>query len=445
MSGVVVPSSRRQWRELILIAAPAALLVAGAFWLAFQFVEPAPPSRIVITTGSEQGAYFAFAKRYQESLARNGIKLEVLASKGSVENAERLSAPAGPGGQRVDLALLQGGIANSASLPGVQSYGRVFLEPLWLFHRLGGEVDHLAELAGKRVAIGPLGSGTRKLVETLLEANGITAATATLLALGSGAAAEALERGEADAAFFSLAPESPLVQKLMRDERFKLASLRQAEAYTRRFPYLTRIVLPEGAIDLVRNIPSRDIVMVAAQAALVGRADLHPALAWPLVEALGSVHRGGGMFQRIGDFPKPADPEFEMSEDALRIYQSGAPFFQRFLPFWLASFIERMIIMVVPIATILLPLVKLGPMLYEWRIRSRLLYWYGQLKALERQMAARHQAGGFGPDATGQFRATLDRIDEAVSTIPVPLHYSDRLYELRGAIDLVRQRVEARG
>ena len=443
MSGAIVPTTRRQWREMMLIGGPAALLVVAAFWLAYQFVEPAPPSHIVITTGSEQGAYFAFAQRYREKLAKNGIRLEVLPSKGSVENTERLAAATKAGEPHVDVALLQGGIANGDTLPGMVSYGRVFLEPVWVFHRLDGEVDRLSQLAGKRIAIGAVGSGTRKLVETLLEANGIGADTATLLPLGSASALEALERGEADAAFFSLAPESPLIQKLMRDERFKLASLKQAEAYTRRFPFLSRIVLPEGAIDLVRNIPAHDVVMVAAQAGLVGRADLHPALAWPLVDALKTTHSEGGMFQRIGDFPKASDPEFEMSEDALRIYQSGAPFFQRFLPFWLASFIERMIIMVVPIATILLPLVKLGPMLYEWRIRSRLLYWYAQLKELERQMAAVQQSGE--AMASRPFRAMIDRIDEAVSTIPVPLHYSDRLYELRGAIELVRQRIETRG
>lgn len=438
----ILPTSRTQLRELVLIAAPAVLLVVGAFWLAYQFVQPAPPGKLVITTGSEQGAYYAFAKRYQEELGRNGIHLDILPSKGSVENAARL-ASGNAAGKHIDLALLQGGIANDAMLPGMNSYGRVFLEPLWIIHRLPGDVETLSQLAGKRIAIGPPGSGTRKLVETLLQANGVEATTATLLPLGGTEAYEALERGDADAAFFSLAPESPLIQKMMRDERFKIASLKQAEAYTRLFPYLSRVVLPEGSIDLARNIPSRDIAMVAAQAALIGRADLHPALAWPIVNALKSVHRDGGMFQRIDDFPKPADPEFDMSEDALRIYQSGPPFFQRFLPFWLASFIERMIIMIVPIATILLPLVKLGPMLYEWRIRSRLLYWYGQLKQLEKKMASARNADGANTTAL-DFRAAIDRIDEAVSTIPVPLHYTDRLYELRGAIDLVRNRVQAR-
>lgn len=217
-------------------------------------------------------------------------------------------------------------------------------------------------------------------------------------------------------------------------------SLRRAEAYTRRFPFLTRVVLPEGAIDLARNLPSSDVTMLAAQAALVARQDLHPALAWPLVNALKSTHSAGGMFQRVAQFPQGFDPEYPMSEDAERMYASGTPFFQRFLPFWLASLIQRMIIMIVPVATILLPLFKLGPMIYEWRIRSRLLYWYAQLKTLEKRISEGVSAASGGAELT----AEIERIEEAVSTIPVPLHYSDRLYELRAAIDLVRQRIIAR-
>ncbi len=430
------PHSRLQLREILLIGGPAALLVVAAFWLAYQFVEPAPPSRIVITTGSETGAYYAFANRYRAELAKSGITLNVIPSKGSVENLARLSND----DERVDLALMQGGIADQRSAPNVMSYGRIFLEPVWIFHRLDASINQLSALKGRRIAIGPQGSGTRKLAADLLRVTGVDGTNSTLLALGGDAAAGALRKGEADAAFFTLAPESPLLSELMLDSSLKLMNLSHAEAYTRRFPYLSHVVLPEGAIDLARNLPSSDINMVAAQAALVARKDLHPALAWPLVDALKATHSAGGMFQRVGQFPQGFDPEYPMSEDAERMYASGTPFFQRLLPFWLASLIERMIVMVVPVATILLPLLKLGPMIYEWRIRSRLFYWYAQLKALEKRLGEGVTAAAGGAALT----AEIDRIDEAVSTIPVPLHYSDRLYELRAAIDLVRQRVIAR-
>ncbi len=429
------PHSKLQLKETLLIGGPAVLLVLAAFWLAYQFVHPAPPSKIVITTGSQSGAYYTFANRYREALAKNGITLDVQASKGSVENLERLNNTA----EQFDLALMQGGIANERTAPNVMSFGRIFLEPVWVFHRLDQPVDDLAAFKGKKIAVGPEGSGTRKLAVDLLHATGIDASSATLLPVGSAAAVDALEKGEADAAFFSLAPESQLIQKMLGNSALKLASLRRADAYTRRFSYLSRVVLPEGAIDLVRNLPPQDVILVAAQAALVARSDLHPGLAWPIVDALKSVHSGGGMFQRVAEFPRAFDPEFPMSDDAVRIYTNGTPFLQRFLPFWLASFIERMVIMVVPIATILIPLIKIGPMIYEWRIRSRLLYWYAQLKSLEKDMGKVVDRSHLG-----EYQHELERIDDAVSMIPVPLHYSDRLYELRAAIDLVRQRLIAK-
>lgn len=198
------PHSRLQLREILLVGAPAALLIVAAFWLAYQFVEPAPPSRIVITTGSSTGAYYAFANRYRAELARNGITLDVIPSQGSVENLVRLKDE----DERVDLALMQGGIADEKSAPHVMSYGRVFLEPVWIFHRLEASVDQLSALKGMRIAIGPEGSGTRKLAADLLRATGLDETNSQLLALGSDAAAQALDSGEADAAFFTLAPES---------------------------------------------------------------------------------------------------------------------------------------------------------------------------------------------------------------------------------------------
>jgi TRAP transporter TAXI family solute receptor len=191
------PHSRLQAREMLLVGGPAILLVAAAFWLAYQFVEPAPPDGLVITTGSTSGAYYAFANRYREELAKNRIKLDIRPSKGSVENLERLKN----GADRFDLALMQGGIANNGTAPHVMSYGRIFLEPVWIFHSLGGQIDDLAGLKGARIAIGPEGSGTRKLATDLLTATGVDGSNTTLLPLGSTAASEALEKGEADAAF----------------------------------------------------------------------------------------------------------------------------------------------------------------------------------------------------------------------------------------------------
>ncbi len=431
--------SRSQMRETLLIAGPALVVILAAFWLAFQFVEPAPPKSVTITSGSEGGGYYAFAGRYAEILERSGVTLRVLPSAGSIENLRRL------GEESADLALIQGGIASSLEsegqkLPEIVSLGRVFLEPLWVFHRLSTKPTTLAELKGRRLAIGPQGSGTRVLVEALLAPNGVDAGNSDLRPLGGRNAAEALKAGEVDVAFLALAPEAPLVRELLRAEGLELMNLRRAEAYTRLFPYLSRVTLPAGVVDLVADIPSEDVSLLAAQAAVVARADTHPAIVALMVEALRDVHGAGGIFQRVDMFPQHHDPEFEMSADAERMYKEGPTFLNRYLPFWLANFIERMMVMIVPIATILLPLVKIVPWVYETRIKSRIFYWFQELRAVEQRMESRT----LSPEEWPELREEMEEIDRAVNNIPVPWHFADRYYELKAAVDLVRQRVETR-
>lgn len=426
-------SSTHQPRELALIFIPLLLAVLFAFWFTYQFVAPAPPSHVVITTGSQTGGYYAFALRYREALKASGIDLEVRSSQGSIDNLKRLEDPK----SGVSLALLQGGISNHKKSPDLVSLGRVFLEPVWVFYKGDETLERVVQLGGKRIAIGAPGSGTRALASEILGANGIGANEATLLPLGGTTAIEALKAGEADAIFLVLSPTSELIGELLHEPGVRLMSFKQAEAYTRLFPYLAKVVLPAGVVDLAKPLPAEDVTLVAAQAALVAREDAHPAIVGLMVRAASEVHKQGGIFQHVDEFPKAYDPEYPMQEDAERLYKQGPPFLQRFLPFWLANFIERSLIMIVPIATILLPLFKVIPWLYEWRIRRRILYWYGELKALEREV---------DDETTNEKARYLDdilEIEGAVSKIPVPLHYSDKLYELRGAVDLVRHRISA--
>lgn len=421
-------------RDFWLITLAGLGVIVGGFLLAYQFVQPAPPSRIAISTGSESGAYYAFAKRYAAELAKHKITLEVRSSSGSVENAERLQKA------EVQLALMQGGIADERSLPGVVSLGRMFLEPIWVFYRGDERLDRLVDLAGKRIAIGPSGSGTRKLATALLERNGITEAKATLVPLGGQQAAEALKTGMVDAIFLVVAPEAGLVQTLLRDPAVHLMSFAQADAYTRIFPYLSKVALPQGVIDLGANVPGEEITLLAAQAALVARQDLHPALVALMAGAAQDAHSGNTILTRANEFPKTPDPEFDMSDDAVRYYKSGPSFLMRHLPFWLAIFLQRMIVMLVPIAGILLPAINIAPKLYQWRIRRRILKWYEKLKSLERRVAADR-----AHDKLPGYREEIDAIDEAVHKIPVPMQFSDQLYSLRAAVDLVRQRIYSLG
>ena len=424
--------SAGQWRDLAMIIVPTLMVLAGIFWFASRFVEPAPPKKIWITTGGPAGGYFAAGKRYAEILKHSGITLEVLNSAGSVENLKRLSDP----NVNVDVAFLQGGTSTTKESPGIVSLGRIYLEPMWVFYRSAETIDRLAGLKGKRIAVGAEGSGTRPLALALLARNAIDATNTEFLPLNGAELIAAITDGSADAAFVTSSVESPQIQTLLRTPGVKLMNFAQAEAYTRIFPYLTRIVLPKGAVDLAANLPASDVEMVAPVAALVARETLHPALVGLLVEAAKEVHGRGGMFNRIGEFPKAQDPEFEMSDDAERVYKSGPPALQRYLPFWLATFLERIKVMILPLATVILPLFKLVPAMYKWRVRRRVLYWYGELKALEYNVMA-----DLDNQKLGVHRDEMGRIERAVAGIHVPLAFSEQYYALRAAVDIVRNKL----
>ena len=247
---------------------------------------------------------------------------------------------------------------------------------------------------------------------------------------------QALEEGRVDAVFLVLAPEAPLIQQLSKKPDIELLNFSQADAYSQLYPFLSKVVLPKGVFDLVHNIPSEDIYLLAATAALVARQDLHPALVNLFVNSAVKIHQYGHIFQEPNSFPKGHDPEYSMSEEAARYYKVGPPFLQRYLPFWLASFFDRMFILLLPIATILIPVFKLAPWLYQYRIRNRILRRFDALKKLEHRIMLDKKK-----ENNKLYLDELEKIDDAVSHILVPLQYMDQYYDLRSAIDLVRQRL----
>lgn len=417
------------FRDLASVAVPLVLIVGVAFWVAYQFVQPAPPASVAMTTGAEGGAYQAYAERYREILARDKITLGLRPSSGSLENLRRLADEA----SGVSVGFVQSGIGTPSETPGLVSLGGLYYEPLWIFYRGNPALDRLTQLKGRRIAVGPEGSGTRKLAMTLLSANDIARPPTVLLDLGITAAVAALLEGKIDAAFVIAGPQSPAVQELLRADGVRLMSLSHAAAYTRLFPYLSGILLPQGAIDLARNIPDRDVSLVAATAQLIAREDLHPALMSLFMQAAGQVHGDSGLFQRAGEFPAGTVADFPLSDEARRYYKSGPPFLQRYLPFWAAVFVERMMVLLVPIIAILLPIFNIAPRLYAWRVKSRIFRWYAALKQLERDIEQRGD-----PARDPEHRARLELIDQQVRALKTPLGFSDMLYTLREHVDFVR-------
>ena len=422
------------WRDIVFVALPSLLLVFGAFWLAAQFIKPAPPDQLVVSTGGEGGAYQRFAASYKDVLARYGITLVEKPSAGSIENLERLRNP----GLEVDAAFIQGGTASPKAEDELVSLGDFYHEPLWIFYReaavQGG--DRLLDLKGKRVAIGGAGSGTRHLAMELLAANGVDASNTQLIEAGGLGLLGRLRKNEIDAIFAVGPTQSALVWSLLYTPGVRLMNLTHAEAYTRLFPHLARLVLPRGAIDLARDFPPHDIQMVSPMATLLVREDTHPALIGLLMQAASEVHGEPGVFQKPREFPRVGHNEFPLSSEAERYYKSGKPFLQRYLPFWAATLIDRMVVMLVPLLAVLLPLFKFAPQIYGWRVRSRIYRRYGELKFLENEINEDP-----GRHTRAEWLEKLDLIEKDASNIRTPLTFTDILYTLRGHIDLVRDMI----
>ena len=419
-------------RDLFATAWWVILLAGIGFAVAYQFVEPAPPKKIVISTGGESGAYYQFAQRYASILAKNGVTLEVRASAGSLENMARLS------NDEAQIGFVQGGVVppradpDAADESGLLSLGSVFYEPVWVFYRGDKPLTRLTELKGKRIAIGQEGSGVRQLAQQLLDANEIPAGD-HLVPLAGLKAAEELQQGRIDAAFIIAAETAPVVQVLIRSPGIKLMSFAQDRAYQRRFPFLTKLTFPRGVVDLVRDFPPDDIKVLAPTANLIVRDDLHPALQALLLQATSEVHGKSGFFQDAGEFPSYKDQMLPLSPEAERYFKSGPSFLQRYLPFWLAVLVDRLIVMLVPVFMLLIPLLKVAPAIYNWRVRSKIFRCYGELKFLEDDLKHR-----FEPAKLADYRNRLDVIEDEASALHIPLGFTDLVYTLREHVNLVR-------
>ena len=468
------------FRDLAATYAPVVLLVAVLLWIAYEAIDPTPPASVVIATGVDGSAYQDFAERYREVLGRHHIRLEIRSSAGSMQNLGRLNTDRSD----ADVAFVQSGTTNdeTADRRGLVSLGSLFVEPVWIFYReaaltkvrplapvevspnvpiarakptrseatLGPvtAITQLGELRGLSLNVGPQGSGGPRLARQLLEANRVDKGELTLSNLDDTPAVMKLLDGTLDAVMFVTAPEAPMVQMLLQTPGIRLFNFDQAEAYSRRFPFLKHVVLPRGIVALERDLPHEDVHLIAPTATLVAKNTTHPAILELLMQAAAEVHGGPGWFRRTGEFPNDQYTEVPVSPVAERYYKNGTPFLQRYLPFWLANLIERMGVILVPIIALLIPLSRILPPLYTWRVRSRVYRWYGQLRQVENDVDF-GPPGGTADDGRRSRRAKqlarLDDIEGKVNHLVVPLSYADELYTLKLHIDRVRSKLVGTG
>jgi TRAP-type uncharacterized transport system substrate-binding protein len=417
---------RKSWRYLSAAATMAILLGAGVFvW------ESLPPRTIVMVTGAEGGANYELGIRYQEALAREGVKLVLQPTTGSLDNLRRLrDSKSG-----VSAGFIQGGITTRKESPELESLGAIFYEPLWLFRR--AEIGEGAQgLRGRRLSIGPEGSGGRALALQILSKTRLDSIVGELLEFAPQVAAQKLIAGEIDAAFIVTGWESPVVQSLLNAKGIAADSYLHADALIAIYPFLHKLVLPAGVIDLSINRPPADVVLLAPKASLAVRSELHPALQYLLLDAAVQIHSQPGIFQKAGQFPAAEAIDLPLSAEAQRFYKSGRPFLQGYLPFWIATLVEQILVVLIPLAVLLYPAFKLLPQTYDWMMQLKITRLYDQIRSIESEMEA--QGPGFDANA---LNAKLDQLDRRANHLRLPTVYASNLYTLRSHIDLVRTRL----
>ena len=423
------PQGNWDWLKLVGLAV---LLVGGGFWFASRFVSPAPPHQITLATGQAGGAYSLFAHQYQAALAEFEIDLQILYTQGSVENLKLLESG------RADVAMVQSGVVRDPQRKALRGLGSIFLEPLWVFLPAESPVHFLSDLAGQRIQVGPPGSGTRALTVEILALNDIGAEQAIFLADPSDEAAQTLRRGEADALFLVGSVDSPVVRTLIERADVRLLDMTRAEAYTRLNRSLSKVNLPEGAISLNQNLPAKPKTLLSTAAELVVGPSFHPALVDLLLQTSAQIHGAGDLFAEPGEFPTQRWVDVPLDSDAERYFEYGPPLLQRYLPFWAATQIDRLKVMLIPLIALLLPLARIFPPTYRWRVRSRIYRWYKELR-----LAEPGDAESLSEQELLACLTEVQRIDAEVTKVPTPTSYARELYSLRLHIDFVRSEIEA--
>jgi TRAP-type uncharacterized transport system substrate-binding protein len=415
-------------RDFATSSTPIVILLLLSLVAAYFYIAPAPTQHVVFSVGREDGEYQEDATRYQVILARDDVALETRQSEGTLENLQRLKDD----NSDVDIAFILDGLQNDHD-GDLYSLGSVGYQPIWVFYRDKKNLGRLSEFSGKKIAIGKLGSGTQLMALQLLDASGVNSQNAKFILSGHEDGIREFENGQVDAVFLLGQPDSAPIKKLLSMHGVRVLDFDQAAAYTRRFPFLHELVLPHGTIDLQHDIPAVDLHILATTTTLVVRDTLHPAIVSLLMKAMTEVHEGPGLLHKKNTFPQAGDFDFELSPVAEHYYKSGPPFLQRYLPYWVATLIDRMLIVALPIIALLIPFSRTAPQIYRWRIMRRINRWYRELILLEAELRS-------GKDYDEYLRK-LEWIEEESAHSPIPLAFSDHSYVLKEHIDLVRRKI----
>jgi TRAP-type uncharacterized transport system substrate-binding protein len=422
-------------RGHLFMALAVTACAVGMVWLVLAILIPAPPSKIAIAGSFRGGHYESLVLRYKAILAKSHVDVNVRTTAGAIENLKLLNDR----NSGIQIGFMQGGVANGEQAPDLLSLGRIDYQVFWLFYPAGETLNDLVELKGKRIAVGPEGSGTRIVTQKILEVSGVTSENSTLMSLTPRRAVDALNDGSADAIFLNFSPDSAMLNTLLNSPKFRPMSFTDADALTRIFPFLVRLVLPRGVIDYQNKVPATDVILIATTNVVLVRKEIHPAIIDLLAQTIMEVHGPPGIFQRVDEFPTQSDPEYPMSDEARDFYRNGPSLLNRYLPFWVTNYVKRGIALLVALIAIIIPMFSYGPDLYRWLVQYRMRPLYRRLRVIETTL----QTATSAPEIAA-LEGEVESLDRAIHGLGVPVKHSDLYFTLKSHLNLVRTRIGLR-
>ncbi len=346
------------WKKIGIFYLPIVLLIAVAAAAIFFYVEPFPRQHTVLATEQRGTVTDQLGDGFQSFFERNGLPLQIESRTGLDEIEKDLRDP----GSKINASFVVSGAGSPADYPGLVSLGNVAIAPLWLFYR-GDAIsvdDPFEYYRDKPIAIGAPGTVSQKLFKTLMELNNPgTGDKPNFLKLPHAEAADQLLAGKIDALFIVDAFSSPIVQRLLQSPDIKLMNFPLVDAYVRRLPFLQKVTVPRGGIDISEIRPPLDVAMLASGVNLLVEKDVHPTVQWAFLLAAREINlKTSNFFPSAGNLPQYKDRGFPLSPVATRFYTSGVPGFFGYLPFWLASLLENVWVVLFALFLLALPIFK---------------------------------------------------------------------------------------
>ena len=401
------------------------LLLSGFFFYIYSLIEPTPIKEVSIATGRESGIYYQYAERYKQRLESEGITVNIIKTAGSIETLKLLQE------KKVDFGFVQSGTASLEDKKKLKSVASLYFEPLWLFYRASlGTLDYFDDLDRTRFSMGELGSGTVALTEKLLEQTNLNTHGSNVLHLDLKTSYQAFKENRLDAFFTVLSPKSEQIKEIFQDKNIRLLNLKRAKAFAEHFPFLQEYKIYEGSMDLRKNIPSSNITLLATTATLI----THNNVDNSLVRLMTIKIKENTTKEDI--FPSQNFLEIPIHQASQKYLLNGNSFLEKIFPYWIASNIDRLKYLLIPLLTLLIPLFKSIVPLYRWRSRAKVYKWYKELDKISENWES------FDDKELREAVRALDVLSREIrSKTDVPLSFKWEYHTLQEHIDNAKKRM----